>query len=1059
MNEYVDIVVNETREYVEVIVENVIERVGNETDPVFMASPASNILSGDITKWNTAFDWGNHASAGYLTSETDPVWTAAAGNYRTKVQNDSLYYPLNTNPAGYLTSIAAETDPVFGASAAAGIISGDITKWNAAFSWGNHALAGYLTSFTETDPIWTAASGNYRTKIQNDGLYYPLSSNPAGYLTSVAAETDPVFTASASAGIIAGDITNWNNAFSWGNHASAGYLTSLAGALLANGSIQLTANWNAGAFAISTATLNLSKDTNAPMGTLLNGNRPNFLEFSRTTYNAKVAIGALGGIEANVSYNMDYTDNVHRFYDSTQNAVWEAINASGYYVQFAPLGASADIWTTTGSQYLITATANANAVISNGLTVGANIITDSSSTPIGGTGNLLVGTISDQRYKVYIVGIDVNGSLLAESTFGGVLAGKLTTASAVLGDNTCQLNGWNGATKTSVIKMIGGGATDSGAIDFYTKATGVALAQALRINTDQTVTFQSSVTATGATLSGTATSTFIINRTSGTANITTEWRQASVAKAFVGLSGAAGLITGMGDGDFGIRSQAKAIFFSTDSGTTAHVRLLATTGAMGVGIAPTAVLHIKAGTASAGTAPLKLTTGVLLGTLTAGVEHGAIELDASHLYVVLGSTRYQLDQQSAAANTLLVGASGGQTVIGGSASGENLILSSTAHATKGKILLGTLSAYDEVNDRLGLGQTAPQAALHVEGVTAVARFTRTTATATIGAAIGQINFYNGVTRAALFAAEADGATDTGMFEWWTTPTGGALTQRMILKSTGRLGIGTITPSSLLDLTTNALGVTQTLISGLALVNTTAAALGAQQISPATRYKGFAWGTTAGTSQSVEYREYLIPVQAGVPTANLTWDYSLNGGAFATFMTLSSAGLLTVTNVTTNTLTATGATVNNGIVNVTVTGGGATPIERLVIQNTTAATVGAPVQAGPFFRMTSAAWTGAASQFADWKTYNLPINGTNPITSKYVLASQINAGGYTDRLSIFDNGNFGLNTVDFGSGVKVIGIANGTAPSGTPTGGGVLYVEAGALKYKGTSGTVTTIANA
>ena len=34
-----------------------------------------------------------------------------------------------------------------------------------------------------------------------------------------------------------------------------------------------------------------------------------------------------------------------------------------------------------------------------------------------------------------------------------------------------------------------------------------------------------------------------------------------------------------------------------------------------------------------------------------------------------------------------------------------------------------------------------------------------------------------------------------------------------------------------------------------------------------------------------------------------------------------------------------------------------------------------------------------------------------------------------------------------------------APSGTPSGGGYLYVESGALKFKGSSGTVTTIANA
>lgn len=34
--------------------------------------------------------------------------------------------------------------------------------------------------------------------------------------------------------------------------------------------------------------------------------------------------------------------------------------------------------------------------------------------------------------------------------------------------------------------------------------------------------------------------------------------------------------------------------------------------------------------------------------------------------------------------------------------------------------------------------------------------------------------------------------------------------------------------------------------------------------------------------------------------------------------------------------------------------------------------------------------------------------------------------------------------------------NNTTEPATPTGGGYLYVEAGALKYKGSSGTVTTL---
>lgn len=38
---------------------------GTETDPVFTASPAAGISSTNISNWNSAYGWGNHASAGY----------------------------------------------------------------------------------------------------------------------------------------------------------------------------------------------------------------------------------------------------------------------------------------------------------------------------------------------------------------------------------------------------------------------------------------------------------------------------------------------------------------------------------------------------------------------------------------------------------------------------------------------------------------------------------------------------------------------------------------------------------------------------------------------------------------------------------------------------------------------------------------------------------------------------------------------------------------------------------------------------------------------------------
>lgn len=65
---------------------------------------------------------------------------------------------------------------------------------------------------------------------------------------------------------------------------------------------------------------------------------------------------------------------------------------------------------------------------------------------------------------------------------------------------------------------------------------------------------------------------------------------------------------------------------------------------------PTALIHLAAGTASANTAPLKLTSGTNLTT----TEAGAIEYDGTHLYFTAtnGGTRYQLDQQGGGSHTI-----------------------------------------------------------------------------------------------------------------------------------------------------------------------------------------------------------------------------------------------------------------------------------------------------------------------------------------------------------------------------------------------------------------------
>lgn len=74
------------------------------------------------------------------------------------------------------------------------------------------------------------------------------------------------------------------------------------------------------------------------------------------------------------------------------------------------------------------------------------------------------------------------------------------------------------------------------------------------------------------------------------------------------------------------------------------------------------------------------------------------------------------DAMLSSSYALLAGRSGGQTLIGGTGSGENLTLQSTSHGTKGKILMGssgTELVVDDVNDRVGVGTAGPSHTLDV----------------------------------------------------------------------------------------------------------------------------------------------------------------------------------------------------------------------------------------------------------------------------------------------------------------------------------------------------------
>ena len=186
-----------------------------ETDPIYTAS-SWYTTTNNASNWDTAYGWGNHAGLYANAVHTHSVFTQATsgivngeevivagengfvpasgfddggkflrgdGTWQV-VTTDLTGYATETwvGQQGYLTSYT-ETDPVFAASDVYSVRTADITNWNTAFGWGDHSEAGYLTSYTETDPIYTASS------------WYTTTNNAS----------------------------NWDTAYGWGNHASAGY--------------------------------------------------------------------------------------------------------------------------------------------------------------------------------------------------------------------------------------------------------------------------------------------------------------------------------------------------------------------------------------------------------------------------------------------------------------------------------------------------------------------------------------------------------------------------------------------------------------------------------------------------------------------------------------------------------------------------------------------------------------------------------------------------------------------------------------------------------------------
>ena len=154
--------------------------------------PAGSIAAGSISDLQVVLTTGAITS-GKFSDDRVLITTGAFSSLNGPDQLVKLD-GAGKIPAGNLT----ESDPVFAAHAANGIAAANITNWDAAYGWGNHATAGYTSAASLAN--LAASTGT-------------LTIN----LAAVALSTGPL-----------ADYASWNTAFGWGNHATVGYETAAA---------------------------------------------------------------------------------------------------------------------------------------------------------------------------------------------------------------------------------------------------------------------------------------------------------------------------------------------------------------------------------------------------------------------------------------------------------------------------------------------------------------------------------------------------------------------------------------------------------------------------------------------------------------------------------------------------------------------------------------------------------------------------------------------------------------------------------------------------------------
>ena len=127
--------------------------------------------------------------SGYITTytETDPVWTSEKSNYYTKTEIDNKnYLTEHQSLADYAKKSEIPTDYVKNGDLDTKVSEAGYVKTEALTSYAKKTDiptvptklseltndSGYITTYTETDPVWNSQKVNYYTKDEINGKNY-----------------------------------------------------------------------------------------------------------------------------------------------------------------------------------------------------------------------------------------------------------------------------------------------------------------------------------------------------------------------------------------------------------------------------------------------------------------------------------------------------------------------------------------------------------------------------------------------------------------------------------------------------------------------------------------------------------------------------------------------------------------------------------------------------------------------------------------------------------------------------------------------------------------------